>query len=197
MLSCSPASVQSQPEPIDKYVFLDFDGAVHPSTTLQGKNVALLANSPAALRDAGFFVWADDLELMLAEVEAEADAGDGERIRIHVIVHSSWRAQPWFSAPVIREALGALGQRVCGYTRPELPRGEAVEELCDRMEIEDYLVLDDDTAAFVAHPRVQGHLLALNPLRGVREPHVRACLARWATARTAPSPCGSPSPAAA
>ena len=73
----SLATVKAAPdayavEPTEKYLFLDFDGPMHPTTTLQGKNVALLASSPSALREAGFFVWADALEQLLAQAEAAA-----------------------------------------------------------------------------------------------------------------------------
>lgn len=188
-MPCATTTSIPGSEPAEKYLFLDFDGPLHPSTTLQGKNVGLLAASPAALREAGFFIWSDRLEQLLAEAEA-AHSGS---LRINVIVHSSWRAQPWFSTPVIRQALGALGERICGFTRCELPRGQAVEDLCMRMGIEDYVVLDDDIRAFADCPVVQQHLIAVNPLRGVCDESVTSSLAQWAHAEpTVPS--GTPTP---
>ena len=171
----------------EKYLFLDFDGPLHPSTTLQGKNVGLIASNPTALRDAGFFVWADALEEVLLQAEAS------QPVRINVIVNSSWRAQAWYSPPVIRQALGALGERICGFTRSDLPRAQAVHDLCERMGIEDYLVIDDDIRAFEGHDDIQQHLLAVNPLRGVREPQVSSALLQWAAAEV-PRPCGCLTP---
>lgn len=171
----------------EKFLFLDFDGPLHPSTTLQGKHVALLASSPAALREAGFFVWADDLEQMLVAAESQGD------VRISVIVCSSWRAQSWFSPPVIRQALGPLGARICGYTDNALPRAHAIDELCTRMGIDDYAILDDDIRAFEDLPHVREHLVAVNPLRGVRDPQVRLNLTKWLAA-AAPVPTGTPEP---
>lgn len=175
----------------EKFLFLDFDGPLHPTPTLQGKNVGLLANNPAALRNAGFFRWSDHLEHLLQCAE-HANPGT----RINVIVHSSWRAQAWFSLPVIREALGQLGERICGFTRMELGRGPAVQELCDRMGIDDYLILDDDVAAFNVVPAVREHLVPIHPLRGVMDAHVDLALMHWACAE-APVPTGMPVPAQA
>lgn len=193
-MQCSTVSTeQSTTTPVaQKYLFLDFDGPLHPSTTLQGKNVALLASSPTGLRAAGFFIWAELLEGVLRQAEAAHPGG----LRIHVIVHSSWRAQPWFSTPVIRQALGCLGQRICGFTRSELPRAEAVAELCARMDIEDFLVLDDDVAAFQEHPGINSRLVPVSPLHGVRDANVQAALLEWATLPTV-CPTGEPSPALA
>ena len=173
-----------------KYLFLDFDGPLHPSTTLQGKNVGLLASSPSALRSAGFFIWSDLLEDILCRAEASNPA-----LQISIIVHSSWRAQTWFSTPVIRQALGSLGQRICGFTRTELGRAEAVAELCERMGITDYLILDDDVKSFAGREPVCSRLLAVSPLSGVRDSQVQDALLEWATVAT-PRPTGEPTPTA-
>lgn len=175
-------------ETVEKYLFLDFDGPLHPTTAIQGRNVGLLASSPSALRAAGFFVWADRLEDLLAQAEATQP-----NLRVNVIVHSSWRAQAWFNPAVIRQSLGALGERVCGYTRMDLDRAQAVQELCERMAITDYAILDDDIQAFAGSPSIRQRLVAVNPLRGVSEEAVGSTLLDWAAA-VGPAPTGSPAP---
>lgn len=149
-----------------KTLFLDFDGPLHPATAIQGKDMATLALLGAAeIRKAGFFCWNEALEDALA-INHE----------IGIVVHSSWRNQPWMSSALAREILGPLGHRFQGFATPHVPRERAVEECITRMGIEDFLILDDAHAEF---KKLSPFLIAPNPLRGVSDQSILARVALW------------------
>src|SRR6266568_3567357 len=92
-------------------VFADFDGVFHPSTAILGLDMPALAfQGREAFTRMGLFRWVQLLE------DALASSPDD----IMLIVHSSWRKQPWASSRVMRDVLGPLGHRYQGMTSPEM-----------------------------------------------------------------------------
>lgn len=152
-----------------KTLFLDFDGVLHPSTAILDKDVATLAlQGGRELLASGLFQWSHLLEQALRDAE-----GDDE---IVVVVHSSWRNQPWMSSSLAREVLGPLGHRFAGFLEGREPREPAIVEFVARMDIHDFLILDDSHAEFSA---LSDKLITTNPLLGVSEPHTLAQISAW------------------
>lgn len=152
-----------------KALFSDIDGVFHPSNAIQGLDMATISFSGGAeYARYGLFRWTKMLEEALAESEDE----------IFVIVHSSWRLQPWASARVVRDALGPLGHRFYGMTSPSLlGRQASIDDLCRRAGISDYLILDDARDEFA--PRTP-NLVVTNPLLGVSEAATLSTVRSWA-----------------
>jgi hypothetical protein len=156
-------------------VFTDIDGVLHPPPRFRGpESVSALAVSTGQqMRLLGLFCWAENLETVLSEVEQRT----GEDIPL--VIHSTWRKQPWVSLHTLRQALGPLGHRLMAATSPDLEREDSILDLAERAGIEDYLVLDDASSEFSS--RVS-NLLITNPLRGVSDPAVLNAIKGWAGA---------------
>lgn len=150
-------------------LFLDFDGVLHPSTEIMGKDLASLALRGAdALIDAGLFRWTGVLEDELARCRGAAD--------ISIVVHSSWRDQPWLSSTLARDLLGRLGHRLEGFVAQHTPRATAISEFASRHSLQDILILDDAVHEFSNEPA----LVVTNPLLGVTEESTLARIRSWA-----------------
>lgn len=156
-------------------VFADIDGVMHPPPRLRGPELvaALALASGRQMRSQGLFCWAGHLEAALSEAEHRT----GEEFPL--VIHSTWRKQPWVSLQVLREALGPLGHRLMTMTSPDLDREDSILDLAERARIEDYLVIDDASAEFSS--RIE-HLVITNPLRGVNDPAVLSVIRAWAGA---------------
>jgi hypothetical protein len=152
-----------------KTLFLDFDGVLHPSTAILNKDMPTLAlQGIEQLLEGGLFQWRSQLEQALSRSESEQE--------IAIVVHSSWRNQTWMSSALARELLGPLGHRFAGFVEQHEPRERAITKFIDRMQIEEFLILDDAYAEFsVLHDR----LLVTNPLLGVSDPQVLAQIGCW------------------
>lgn len=156
-------------------VFADIDGVLHPPPRLRGPDaVAALALADASqMHRQGLFCWAHHLDAALSAAEAST----GEEFVL--VIHSTWRKQPWVSLRLLREALGPLGRRLMAMTSPDLDREASILDLAERAGIDDYLVLDDASAEFSAGIQ---QLVITNPLRGVSDPAVLAAVNGWARA---------------
>jgi len=156
-----------------KTVFFDFDGVLHPSTAiLDVDRMALSIDPLATIARHNLLRWAPLVEDVLAQCEQQT----GEDYTI--AVHSSWRKSSWATNAVIRQALGPLGRRFLGVTNPQMQRQESIADLCERCEITDYLIVDDDRSAFVPGT---SNLVVTNPLLGMSDPRCLDELRRWAT----------------
>jgi len=154
-----------------KTIFLDFDGVLHPSTAILDKNVATLAlQGGQKLISSGLFVWSHHLEEAIRQAE-----GDDE---IVIVVHSSWRSQPWMSSALARESLGPLGHRFAGFVDRYGDRETCIAKFAGRMDIQDFLILDDSHAEFSV---LADRLVTTNPLLGVSDPKTLAQVSTWAS----------------
>lgn len=122
------------------------------------------------MRSKGLFCWSEDLEDAIRE--AEQRTGDD----IALVIHSTWRKQPWVSLQLLREALGPLGHRLVALTSPHLEREDSILDLVQRAGIDDYIVIDDAAREF--SPRIQ-QLVVTNPLCGVSDPAVLSAVQDW------------------
>ncbi|MEJ8837689.1 HAD domain-containing protein [Ramlibacter sp. AN1133] len=158
-----------------KAVFADIDGVMHRPPNSRGPDsvAAIALASGTQLREQGLFCWTEHLEQALAE----ADEATGDAIVL--VIHSSWRKQPWVSMQMLREALGPLGHRLMAITSPDLEREASIVDLAERAGIDDFIVIDDASAEF--SPRIK-NLVVTNPLRGVSDPGVLAAVRDWAGA---------------
>jgi hypothetical protein len=153
-------------------VFSDIDGVLHSPALLRGLDASTLAMAGATrMREMGLFCWADQLEAVLQE----ADAAAGHTVPL--ILHSTWRKQPWASMRLLRDALGPLGHRLEGMTSPDLDREASILELATRAGFDNFLVLDDASAEFDQGIK---NLVITNPLLGVSDPAVLCKIRRLA-----------------
>lgn len=156
-----------------KAVSTDVDGVLHSSLAAHGPQAAaqLALASPQQWRERGLFCWAGLLEAVLQEI----DAHEGEVVPL--IIHSTWRKQPWVSLGAMRAALGPLGHRLMAMTSPDLAREDSIVDLAQRADLDSILVLDDSSAEF--SPGRLSNLVITNPLTGVSDPAVLAQLRAW------------------
>lgn len=153
-----------------KALFLDFDGVLHPSTHVIGKDMAGLAlQGSQAISDTGMFCWVSALEHALNQEHSSEEIG--------IVVHSSWRSASWATPQLIRELLGPLGHRFMGFVEPNVPREQAIDRFIMRTGIVDHLILDDAIREFGPGRR---DLVITNPLLGVSEECVLATIRCWA-----------------
>jgi hypothetical protein len=166
-----------------KALFTDFEGVLHPSTAIRGLDMATISfGGGAQFAKHGLFRWASLLE------EALSESSDD----ICVVVHSSWRKQPWASQRLVRDALGPLGHRFHGMTTVDLPRQASIEDVCRRAGISDYMILDDARAEF--RPGTP-NLVITNPLLGVSEPAMIKAITSWACPTRTRAPAFRAAPA--
>lgn len=152
---------------MQKYLFIDIDGVLHPSVAILSFDVATVAMQGGdALKDAGLCCFSQNLEDVLAESPYD----------IRVVVHSSWRTKPWADSRLLRDVLGPLGHRFAGTTPPHMPRHQSILDVCQRAEIDDYLILDDAQDEF---PRSASELVVTNPLLGVSDPGTLEAVRGW------------------
>lgn len=162
-LRCEDESTMSNP----KAIFIDFDGVLHPSTATLGLDIPVLCFADGnGFRRVGLFCWAHLLEEVLASSPDE----------ILLVVHSTWRQQPWATPRLLRELLGPLGHRYQGITAPHLSRQASIEDLCARAGIEDHLILDDARDEFDPDTC---RLVITNPLLGISEPAALQAVRSW------------------
>lgn len=162
-----------------KTLFLDFDGVLHPSIAILGKDIATLAlHGSEHILASGLFKWNELLEAALSESEEE----------VVIVVHSSWRNQPWMSTSLARDLLGPLAHRFEGFVELREPREKAISEFADRMKVDDFLILDDSRAEFSV---LLDRLLLTNPLSGVSEASTLAQIRAWTSAKSDQMPRSS------
>lgn len=153
---------------MQKCLFIDIDGVLHPSTAILSCDVATVAlRGGAALKDAGLCCFSQKLEDVLAESPCD----------IGVVVHSSWRTKHWADSRLLRDVLGPLAHRFEGTTPPHMQRHQSILYVCQRAEIDDYLILDDAQDEFP--PSALG-LVVTNPLLGVSDPGALEAVRAWA-----------------
>lgn len=151
-----------------KCLFIDIDGVLHPSTAILSCDVATVAlRGGNALKDAGLCCFSQKLEDVLAESPCD----------IGVVVHSSWRTKYWADSRLLRDVLGPLAHRFEGTTPPHMPRHQSILYVCQRAEIDDYLILDDAQDEF---PPSASGLVVTNPLLGVSDPDALEAVRAWA-----------------
>lgn len=154
----------------NKVLFLDFDGPLHPSTAIEG-----IRRPPDAqtCKERELFRWARHLEEILATLS------DEQRAEILIAAHSSWRKIDGLSQGLIRDSLGpVLSEMYVGMTRPDLNRWDSIQDMCDRFEIDDFLIIDDATKEF---PENLPQLVICNPLKGLSDLAVQERITAWAT----------------
>lgn len=150
-------------------LFLDFDGVLHRSTDIVGKDVSSLAlQGSEAILATGLFRWTGLLEESLAQADGSDD--------IAVVVHSSWRNQRWMSSSLARTLLGPLGRRFAGFVEAHTPREKAIDDFVTRLSLESILILDDARDEFVHSES----LIVTNPLQGVSDVSVLEQVRSWA-----------------
>jgi hypothetical protein len=153
-----------------KALFLDFDGVLHPSTHVVGKDMARLAlQGSQAITDTGMFCWTGALEEALHQEPFAEEIG--------IVVHSSWRNASWATPQLIRELLGPLAHRFMGFVQSNVPREQAIDNFIQRAGIADHIILDDATREFGPG---RSELIVTNPLLGVSEECVLAHIRSWA-----------------
>lgn len=164
-------------------VSLDIDGVLHKSTDILGLNFGELSIlGKERFHKEGLFRWSGLLESVLFESEMKSNN------EIGLIVHSSWRKERWATTQLMRDLLGPLGHRFWGFTSADLPRQESIEELTNRTDIENYIIVDDARSEFRENTP---ELILTNPLLGVCDENVISKISRWAcnSHKRTPSMC--------
>jgi len=148
-----------------QYLFLDFDGPLHPAQAyVQVDDVHLPLTK---LQAAGLFFHLNVLEEFLSDHR-----------NLGIVVHSSLRLTHSYAE--LQGLLGPLGQRVVGVTQRELDRELSILEFVRRRRIaaEQYRVLDDQPELF---PRLAGtcNFISCDPVEGIAASVPMAQLAHW------------------
>lgn len=145
-----------------RIIFLDFEGVLHGATELVDWPTSGLPLAEFAKR-LNLLYWAPHLAKLLE--------GHGD---VKIIVYSTWRKE--CRVEQLQALMGPLGPFVLGMTHRGLARTESIVDMVKRLEIEDYLIIDDDPSAFP--PETHG-LVICNPLAGVSDPSIQALIAQW------------------
>lgn len=165
-------------------VFSDVDGVLHSTLMVRGLDqvTRLALSTPDDWRQQGLFCWAQDLEEALREV----DVSTGDTVPL--VIHSTWRLQPWLTLPMMRKALGPLGHRLMAMTSPDLAREASILDLVQRAGIDEFLVLDDSVREF--SPGAIANLLITDPLTGASDPQILQAVRHWSS--SSPRDCALP-----
>jgi hypothetical protein len=134
----------------DPFLFLDFDGVLHPD------DAAYLDNDskPEGLL---LFRWAPVLMEILSKFPD-----------VKVVISSSWRFM-WEYEELLSFIPEDLRSRIVGITNPNLNRYPAIADYVEKHEIKNYVILDDMPLEF---PRVCKELIICKPTKGVNNPLV-------------------------
>lgn len=135
-----------------RVLFLDFDGVLHPATSI----------GPLSTH----WCWLP----VLAEILAPHD-------NVRIVVHSTWRED--HNVDELRELLFGVGERVIGST-PEGGRLESIERwLEEHPDVTDYRILDDDESEFF-YPLPEA-LILCDSVRGISGKRAQRKLLAWLT----------------
>jgi hypothetical protein len=160
-----PALDQEAP----RAIFLDLDGVVHPPSIaldwqkLQSSGISL---AEFGRREQGrAFCWLPAFAGLLRE-----------HPDVLVLVHSSWREL--CSRSEIQDLLACLPKEQVDVVpvNRALDRYASIRDLVQRVDIVQYLILDDDRAAFPQHCE---QLALCNPHMGLSDPAVQARICEW------------------
>ena len=145
-----------------RIIFLDFEGVLHGANELVDWPTSGLPLAEFAKR-LQLLYWAPDLAKLL---EGHDD--------VKIIVYSTWRKE--CRVEQLQALLGPLGPYVLGMTHRGLARAESIVDMVKRLEIADYIILDDDRSAF---PEGTDGLVICDPLTGVSAPRIQAEITQW------------------
>ncbi|MCY0857539.1 HAD domain-containing protein [Cupriavidus sp. D39] len=150
-----------------KFLFLDFDGVLHPVSALDG--FAMRMAQDAAISYGRLFRWTWVLEESL------------EGADVNIVVHSSWRR--FLGTAQLLQYLGPLANRYCGIANLEMSRWQGIRHAASQLELADdeWVVLDDHASQFPDPPPRQ--LVLCNPESGIWEPRVRERVRAWAVGK--------------
>ncbi|MGO4811056.1 HAD domain-containing protein [Cupriavidus sp. 2MCAB6] len=153
--------------PKRRVLFLDFDGVLHPVSSLTG--FAMRMSLRDAIKHGRLFRWTWVLEEILEETD------------VSIVVSSSWRFL--LSRTQIFEYLGPLARRYCGVTNIEMSRWQGIQYAVNQIGLndDDWLVLDDHASQF-PYP-LPRQLVLCNPESGVWEPRVRERVRAWSVGK--------------
>lgn len=151
-----------------KILFLDFDGPLHPTSAIQGLHSA---PDERIFSARNLFCWAHHLETIFTSLP------ETQRQNTLIAAHSSWRRLAGLSQPLIRQYLGPnLGRQYIGMTRPDLPRWESIQDMCNRGGFENFLIVDDAVEEF---PADLPQLVVCDPLLGLSDHKVQNAIREW------------------
>lgn len=145
--------------PVERVLFLDFDGVPHPS---------VIEVEPRWMRAIGLdlFGW---LPSLVHALQPHPDVG--------AVVHSTWRRTR--TDDELRLRLGGLGARMLGSTPPGKSFESIQQWLRANPAVTSYRILDD---AVEEYPRpLPAELIVCDPKAGVTSEGVAAALRLWLT----------------
>ncbi|QOT76344.1 HAD domain-containing protein [Cupriavidus basilensis] len=147
-----------------KYLFLDFDGVLHPVSALQ--SFAMRMPRRAAIQQGRLFRWTQILEELLHGSD------------VHIIVHSAWRRL--VGEPELLEYLGLLAARYCGVTNFELTRWNGIRHAVAQLSLNEgeWCVLDDHASQFP--DPLPSEVVLCDPELGIWDASVRNRIRAWA-----------------
>ena len=150
---------------IRKVLFLDFDGVLHPLSSLIGFEMRMKREDAISL--GRLFRWAWILEELLVDSNVE------------IFVHSSWRQ--FLKEPELLQHLGPVAHRFRGCTELGVGRWEGIQRLVQELNLlpDEWIVLDDRQSEFPENRPPQ--LILCDSNLGVWDEHVREKIISWLT----------------
>jgi hypothetical protein len=145
-----------------RIIFIDIDGVFHPTAAVadftRGQQIGVYATANNLMR------WNEHLAEML---EQHRD--------VMLVAHSNWRKE--FNDGDIRGLMGPLKKYYHGVTNAEYSgRYESIRRMVERVQVDDYLILDDATQEFPANCP---ELAICDPELGISEPVVQSRVRQW------------------
>ncbi len=140
------------------YIFLDFDGVLHPADYLNFNTI----DGELVLASDARFCWADDLWILIRKFDC------------HLVIHSSWRNS--YTLDQLRQLLPTeLGKHVVAVT-VGINRHESILAYVEANAVKSYIILDDAADEF---PNECVELLLCHDNMGVSNPEIQNKLVQF------------------
>lgn len=152
---------------MSKTIFLDFDGPLHPTESIRGIPSPI---TQQVIDERNLFRWVPLLE------DAVANSPACVREGLCIAAHSSWRLRFDVDQQIVRNNLRSLASYYVGMTNPALLRWPSIQDMCQRAQIEDYLIIDDAIDEF---PQNLQQLIVCSPSKGLSDQDVMSRLTQW------------------